>query len=373
MIRNHDEPDVKSNLTLLQRRALTSLKDDNSIVIGRADKGGATVIWNTGDYENECNQQLSDTNIYQKIPDDMSTKIHDNLSRLVSSFDLPEKEQEAILHWPNRNGAYFYILGKIHKLKSPGRLPPGRPICSQVKAPTRAASLWLDWKLSPVSQIFCTELVKDTTSFLQHIEQINKSAPLPYTHIIALDVVALYPNIDIQEGILALQEALNTSSTYDHKDIQNILQLAHFVLDNNYFQFNSEFFKQISGTAMGTPFAVSYANIYMSWWMRKFYYTTPNCPEITYRFIDDIAALSTQDETTTQTFIDYLNTCHPKIKFTAEISDTSTPFLDVKIYLQNHRLETDLYSKPSASHRYLPPTSCHPSHTFKSIIFSSHL
>ena len=124
---------------------------------------------------------------------------------------------------------------------------------------------------------------------------------------------------------------------------------------------------------MGTPFAVSYANIYMSWWMRKYYYTTPNCPEVTKRFIDDLAALSTATKEDLHTFVDHLNSRHPKIKFTVEISKQSVPFLDVQIHLSQHKLETDLYSKPTASHRYLPPTSCHPRHIFRSIAYSGAL
>ncbi|XP_070573545.1 uncharacterized protein [Ptychodera flava] len=353
--------------------ALTSLKDDNSIVIGRADKGGATVVWNAKDYEAECLRQLSDKQIYEEVSSDHSTQVHNKLTDLVASFNLPQKEKETILQWSNRKGAYFYILGKIHKIKTLGDLPPGRPICSQIGAPTRAASLWLDWKLSTVCNKYCTELVKDTTQFLQHVNQLNANAPLPYTHILALDVIALYPNIDIDEGICALKEALYTSSDENSSNIDNILKLAMFVLQNNYFEFNNQYYRQISGTAMGTPFAVSYANIYMSWWMRKYYFTTPNCPEVTDRFIDDLAALSTSSEKELHCFVNQLNMRHDKIKFTAEISKTSIPFLDVRLYLMDNRLETDLYSKPTSSHRYLPPNSCHPPHIFRSIVYSGSL
>ena len=152
-----------------------------------------------------------------------------------------------------------------------------------------------------------------------------------------------------------------------------IYKLATFVLENNFFEFKGQHYRQISGTAMGTPFAVSYANIYMSWWMRTFYFTTPNHPDVTYRFIDDLATLSTSTEKEIQVFIEQLNQRHDKIKFTAEINKISIPFLDVRLHLLNQRLETDLYSKPTTSHRYLPPNSCHPPHIFKSIIYSGSL
>ena len=38
-------------------------------------------------------------------------------------------------------------------------------------------------------------------------------------------------------------------------------------------------------------------------------------------------------------------------------------FLDVSVSLQNEKLHTDLYCKPTDKHQYLYYTSCHPKHT----------
>ena len=66
----------------------------------------------------------------------------------------------------------------------------------------------------------------------------------------------------------------------------------------------------------------------------------------------------------------YLNSIHPTIKFTSERSTNSIPFLDVKILLENGKIETDLYCKPTDKHQYLPHSSSHPYHTKKSIPYS---
>ena len=39
--------------------------------------------------------------------------------------------------------------------------------------------------------------------------------------------------------------------------------MARFVLENNYFKFNGDVKKQISGTAIGTKFALTYVCIFM--------------------------------------------------------------------------------------------------------------
>ena len=72
-----------------------------------------------------------------------------------------------------------------------------------------------------------------------------------------------------------------------------------------------------------------------------------------------------------ESFIAYLNSIHPTIKFTSERSTNSIPFLDVKILLENgKKKETDLYCKPTDKHQYLLHSSSHSYHTKKSIPYS---
>ena len=54
-----------------------------------------------------------------------------------------------------------------------------------------------------------------------------------------------------------------------------------------------------------------------------------------------------------------LNTLNEKLKFMMEIGGNSICFLDLKISLQNNRLETTVYIKPTDSHLYLEAPSCH--------------
>ena len=68
-----------------------------------------------------------------------------------------------------------------------------------------------------------------------------------------------------------------------------------------------------------------------------------------------------------------LNNMHPSIKFTFEepkvINENKKKrqvlnFLDVKIILHEGNLvETDIYYKPTNTHKYLPLDSEHPNHT----------
>ena len=75
-------------------------------------------------------------------------------------------------------------------------------------------------------------------------------------------MVGLYPSIPHQAGLEALKKALDEK---ENKFIStdDIAKMTEFVLKNNYFQFNGKIKQPISGTAIGTKFAPTYAYLFM--------------------------------------------------------------------------------------------------------------
>ncbi len=76
---------------------------------------------------------------------------------------------------------------------------------------------------------------------------------------------------------------------------QSIIDILSLILNQNSFAFNNEHFLQIHGTAMGSPMAPTYANIFMAMLERKLLQKAPdNLISIEWiRFIDDIFAIWT--------------------------------------------------------------------------------
>ena len=85
------------------------------------------------------------------------------------------------------------------------------------------------------------------------------------------------------------------------------------------------------------------------------------------RFIDDVEMKWVESRTDLDNFIELANGFHTSIKFTAEISASSNIFLDTTSKIVNGNVEFSLHTKPTDSHLYLMPSSCHPSHTFKGV------
>ena len=78
-----------------------------------------------------------------------------------------------------------------------------------------------------------------------------------------MDVQSLYPNIDHEEGIDACKTLLGKRNNRAFTT-NRLTKLIQLILKSNTMIFNECYFHQIKGTAMGTPMAVSYANIFMS-------------------------------------------------------------------------------------------------------------
>ena len=86
-------------------------------------------------------------------------------------------------------------------------------------------------------------------------------------------------------------------------------------------------------------------------------------PEVWKRYRDDtldIKENSTEEEL--EVFTDYLNqnVLKDKTVFKMENSRENLPFLDVNIRLKEGYLIPEIYFKPTDSHEYLNPASCHP-------------
>ena len=111
---------------------------------------------------------------------------------------------------------------------------------------------------------------------------------------------------------------------------------------------------------MGTRVAPSFANIYMADFEETHVYTYPKQPELWTRFIDDIHFLWHFGTEELHNFVDYLNSRNDTIRFTLESSELRSHFLDITVIRgPDGTLCTDLYTKPTDTHNYLPYNSAH--------------
>jgi hypothetical protein len=196
--------------------------------------------------------------------------------------------------------------------------------------------------------------------------------------LVTADVKDLYPSIPIEEGIDALRTVLRNSMQWDEEKINFITNLAEFVLRNNIFQFQNKLYIQIFGTAMGTPFAPSYATIYLHvieveiWHNFKTNIPEADHPLLIKRFIDDLFGMF-KTEYGLHKYIELYNAARPSIKLLITAFGNSVDILDLTIF-KGRRYETTgildikLFQKQMNKYQYIPPDSFHTRSTIKGFI-----
>ena len=103
-------------------------------------------------------------------------------------------------------------------------------------------------------------------------------------------------------------------------------------LKENSFQFMESNFLQTHGTAVGTKTAVAFANIFMAEIETKMISQSKTKPREWKRYIYDIFSLWDSNKQEITLFIEQANNFYDTIKFTAEISENETTFLDTVIF-----------------------------------------
>lgn len=361
------------NLSYHQHLALKDLMHDNTITIKPADKGSGITILDTAQYVAEGFEHLKDPTTYEQITADYSK----NLTIAINKFLARSRTKKIItqlthqaLHCDpdNTRTQKIYFLRKVHKT------PHGlRPIVSGVQGPTETISAFIDTLLRKHIPN-CHHVVENSTQMINKIENTTFSSSCL---LCTLDVKSLYMRIPQEEGIQTVLDRIYSSTSPPKYPRPFVHQLLKFILTDNIFSFSNHMFRQKLGVAMGTRCAPNFANIFMAALEENLLAsrTSQNLPvpSIWLRYIDDIILIWEHDRRSLNTFIQQLNTLHPTIKFTADINNTSLPYLDIKLHKGSRFRTTGIldiapYSKPCHTHTYLHYSSCHPRHTFKGIV-----
>ena len=146
------------------------------------------------------------------------------------------------------------------------------------------------------------------------------------------DVTSLYTNIPQEEGITTVCEAYE--EFYEENPpipTRYLREMLSLILQENSFQFNGKDYLQTHGTAMGTKIAVAFANIFMAKIEKEILRKSTTKPIFCKRLIDDVISVWNTSRDKIEDFLVKANSFHPTIKFTAEISEIETTFLDTKV------------------------------------------
>jgi hypothetical protein len=373
----------------LIHQTLHSLATDPTIIIKPADKNQGLVLLNTNDYITMCMTHLNDPAIYSIIDKTFNPQLFfkpyfAKLKLILISFGkyytpqtLRNKNNKEITNLAkallqlesstNLRVAPVYCLPKVHKsLHAP---IPGRLLCSSPSTLTYHCSLYLDKKLQPLLRTLTTIC----HSSRQVIHELSTLQCPPNSILFCADVAQLYPSIPIPEGIQSVREVcIEHNFLLDELDF--LISLLHWVLTHNFCMFNNKIYHQRQGTAMGTPVAVTFANIFLyhlEMPILKNIKNIYNLEPYYRRYIDDI--FSTMPKHIAEYFVTEFQSKYPTIKLDAITMTSEGVHQDIKCSLQHTPTCTyvthTLYQKPTNCYQYIPFLSAHRQHILRNFVF----
>ena len=342
-----------SNLTKDERQALKRLKTDENIVILPADKGRVTVVMDKTDYYDKMDALVNDKQTYQVLKRDPTPA----LQRKLNSKLLDLKKTDAIdIQRYNRlrcrvpQPPKLYGLPKLHKPNI-----PMRPIVSFCGSPTYQLSKYLTTVLKPLTDESRHKL-QSTENFIDAIKTVQ--VPDDYK-LVSFDVKSLFTSIPLQLALDCTETAINNSTIELPLPTDDLMDLLNLCLTSTYFQYNGKHYKQLHGTAMGSPVSVVVAEIVMQNIEELALATYKRTLPLWLRYVDDTFTAVHKDEI--DDFHEHLNGQNADIQFTKEIEENGKiPFLDCLVTRDNNKLRTTIYRKPTHTDRLLDQSSYNP-------------
>jgi len=350
------------------------LKKIYNILFIPSDKNlGITIVYKSW-YLKECYRHLNDTNTYRLLSSSPDIPfVFEQLKCILNKYNVNQNSTLFKYLMQNVNSykiAKFKLIIKIHKTPI-----TGRPIVNNISSPTYYTSKHLHDLLFPLLYLI-PSYIQDSNVLVLKLNNLR----LPdNAYLFTADVDSLYPSIPIQIAITYVKRFLIRFKEYHNLNIEYILELLFWVLNNNFIYFNNNFYLQILGIAMGTPVAVVLSNIFLGVLEFDIYDSLISNhfypPFMLYRYIDDLFGIF-YDNLSRDKFIYLYNNSINTIKLTHNIDNDKQIFLDLcifkgKNYENSKILDIKLYQKPLNKYLYIPPHSFHTSHMFKGFILSN--
>ena len=369
-----------TNLTTSQQHLLKQIRDDPRFIILMTDKNLGPAIMEKEVYiERLLDEHLCDGKTYKQItPEEARTSFRDfyeDLQEILETHERCLEDNERVYFMRGMQTAdripQFYGTPKVHKKMKPHlRFRPVNSNCGSLSA---VVSKYVDFylqKLIPYVPSHVRNSV-DVREQLQKLEPTLNSTSNIY--LCTSDAVSMYTNIDPEEGIPIIEKYLGKYAHECKSYIPSalIIKLLKLVMTTNVFQFGNTWWKQLIGTAMGTPCACVYATLFFAYYERTYIIPKYKQNILLYkRFIDDIFLVwknNPNDPSAFKSFKQDLND-QCKLNWETEKLTKSVNFLDLTITWKKNKFITRTYQKAMNLFLYIPEHSAHPPGLTKSLI-----
>ena len=296
---------------------------------------------------------LDDTSKFKMVTEDNTREKHMAVKAWIASHRHLFSESEYNSVFPQ--SASMPVLYGQPKLHKDGI--PLRPVLSMVGSYNHGLATSLSKLLEPMRQ--STNVCTDKFGLANMLGQSN----LQTSYFVSYDIDSLFTNVPVEETIGVILDHLFPSGTsrrdytYNGWKRLDLKRALDHCLKDVTFIFQGTMYRQIDGIAMGSPLSSTLADIFINKVFEPLI-TRDNDYDITFgtyilrfftRYADDILACF-NSESEAISFLEYLNSLHPSLKFKIELEQLDKlPFLDILIIKSNSSIVTTVYRKPTHS------------------------
>ena len=175
----------------------------------------------------------------------------------------------------------------------------------------------------------------------------------------SFDVKSLFTSIPLQLALDCTENAIKNSTVELPLPTDDIMDLLNLCLTSTYFQYNGKHYKQLHGTAMGSPVSVVVAEIVLQNIEEQALATYTGAVPLWSRYVDN--TFTAVHKNGIDDFHEHLNRQNADIKFSKEIEENGKiPFLDCLVTHDNNKLKTTIYRKLTHTNRLLDQSSYNP-------------
>ena len=229
-----------------------------------------------------------------------------------------------------------------------------RPIVSFCGSPTYQLSKHLTKILQPLTDK-SRRKPQSVRGKPQSAEDFTVQIPDDYK-LMSFDVKSLFTSIPLQLALQCTETAILQSTDPLPLPTEDIMDLLNLCLTSTYFQYNGKHYKQLHGTAMGSPVSVVVAEIVMQNIEESALSTCRQTIPLWLRYVDDTFTAVRHDEI--DAFHHHLNEQNTDIQFTREVEENGKlPFLDCLVSRDDNSLRTTVYRKQTHTDRLLDESS----------------
>ena len=203
----------------------------------------------------------------------------------------------------------FYLTIKIHK--TPWTT---RPIVSCSGSLLYSLGVWVDMHLQKVATTRKTYLKNSLQlkNFLIDLGHLPRGARL-----FTSDATSMYTNINTPMALIEISQYIHQrEERFSSIPTDALAEALEIIMENNVFVFGDTFWHQKTGTAMGTPPAPTYANLFFAVHEDRILPKYSTNLHFYKRYIDDIFGIwipsdnAEEDERTWEKFVSDINNYH---------------------------------------------------------------